>query len=210
LPVHDGEGRDEFLIQQAGRMLHVGASESVILAHLEELNSDPEVMADPKSDADLERIAHSAARYDAPAPDPVAVIGKKESKESEAKEPVDWRTHYHTNEQLFNVPPSSFLIADFLQRESITAIAAPVGQRKSIIALNVAHALWTKEPLFDHFAVVEDANISGVLYMCPEMGLTSFGNRVKKIGLGHAAHWAQGLGHSRFFDAVCIRQSLRC
>jgi len=121
-----------------------------------------------------------------PAPDPVVFFGSK--KPEAPKGPVDWRTHYHTNEQLFNVAPPSFLIADFLQRESITAIAAPVGQRKSIVALNVAHALCTKEPLFDHFAVAEDANISRVLYLCPEMGLTSFGNRVKKIGLGPYAN----------------------
>lgn len=53
LPVHDGEGRDDFLTQQAGRLRHVGASEEIIRAHLAELNVDPDVMADPKTEADL-------------------------------------------------------------------------------------------------------------------------------------------------------------
>jgi hypothetical protein len=36
LPVHDGEGRDDFLIQQAGKLRNAGASEAIIRAHLEE------------------------------------------------------------------------------------------------------------------------------------------------------------------------------
>lgn len=79
LPVHDGEGRDDFLIQQAGKLRHAGASEAVIRAHLAELNGDPAIMADPKSEEDLDRIARSAARYDVPAPDPVVVIGSSKS-----------------------------------------------------------------------------------------------------------------------------------
>ena len=75
LPVHDGEGRDDFLIQQAGKLRHAGASEAIIGAHLEELNSDPSVIADPKNKGDLDRIARSAAHYNVAAPDPVAVIG---------------------------------------------------------------------------------------------------------------------------------------
>lgn len=80
LPVHDGEGRDDFLIQQAGRMRNIGASEAVIRAHLADLNADPSVMADPKSEADLDRIARSAARYDVPAPPPQVIIGQREPK----------------------------------------------------------------------------------------------------------------------------------
>ena len=109
---------------------------------------------------------------------PSATIGK-------TKTPVvvDWHTHWHTYDQIVNAPKPTFLIHDFLQRESITAIAAPVGQRKSIIALNVAYALCSKEPLFDRFGVNEDSPVSRVLYLCPEMALMSFGNRVVGIGL---------------------------
>ena len=73
--------------------------------------------------------------------------------------------------------------------DSITAIAAPVGQRKSLIALNVAHALCTGEPLFDYFKVVKQA--SRVIYLCPEMGISSFSMRLKQIGL--ASHVGQTL-----------------
>jgi hypothetical protein len=86
LPVHDGEGRDDFLTQQAGRMRHVGASEDIIRSHLEELNSDPSVMADPKSEEDLDRIARSAARYDVAAPEPQVIIGSKVNEQPEAAE----------------------------------------------------------------------------------------------------------------------------
>lgn len=83
LPVHDGEGRDDFLIQQAGRLRNAGADEETILLHLQKLNEHSAVMADPKPDADLERIAHSAARYDVPAPDLVAVIGTSKKTQPE-------------------------------------------------------------------------------------------------------------------------------
>jgi len=94
---------------------------------------------------------------------------------------VDWRSHYHTFEELEHAPPASFLIEGFLQLDAITALAAPVAQRKSLISLNVAHALCTGEPLFDYFKVTHSP--TRVLYLCPEMGLRSFTERVRKIGL---------------------------
>jgi hypothetical protein len=88
LPVHDGEGRDDFLIQQAGKLRNAGASEAIIRAHLEELNSDPSIIADPKSDEDLDRLARSAARYDVPAPNPTVVIGSSKPEPQPAR-PVE-------------------------------------------------------------------------------------------------------------------------
>jgi phage terminase Nu1 subunit (DNA packaging protein) len=85
LPVHDGEGRDDFLTQQAGRLRSVGADEETILFHIQKLNSDPSVIADPKSDEDLERIARSVARYNVPTPDPVVTIGSPKAKPEPAK-----------------------------------------------------------------------------------------------------------------------------
>jgi hypothetical protein len=86
-----------------------------------------------------------------------------------------------TLERVRDAKPTSFLIEGFLALESITALAAPVGQRKSLIALNVAHALCTGEPLFDYFKVVKRPE--RVVYLCPEMGLSSFSTRLKQIGL---------------------------
>lgn len=101
---------------------------------------------------------------------------------SSAVEPVkDWRSRYLTFERIRDAKPVEFLIEGFLALDSITALAAPVGQRKSLIALNVAHALCTGEPLFNYFKVIKQP--SRVIYLCPEMGLSSFSMRLKQIGL---------------------------
>jgi hypothetical protein len=100
----------------------------------------------------------------------------------DSAEPVrDWRSRYHTFEEMNNAPRPTFLIEGFLQKDVITGLAAPVGQRKSLIAANVAHACCTGESLFDHFAVTEQP--ARVLYLCPEMGLLSFTDRLRRLGL---------------------------
>ena len=95
--------------------------------------------------------------------------------------PKDWRLRYHTFDEMSNAPKPTFLIDGFLQKDVITAIAAPVGQRKTIVACNAVHAVLTGEPLFDHFAVTQRAE--RVLYLCPEMGLLSFADRMRNLGL---------------------------
>jgi len=93
----------------------------------------------------------------------------------------EWESRYHDRHEAENAPPISFLIDGFLQREGVTAIAGPVRERKSLIALNIAHALITGEKLFGHFEVVKKP--TRVLYLCPEVSLGPFTDRVKKIGL---------------------------
>ncbi len=88
---------------------------------------------------------------------------------------------FHTRAEAMNAPPVSFLIKDFLQCEGVTAIAGPVRERKSLIALNIAHALVTGEKLFDHFEVVKQPK--RVIYLCPEMSLGPFTARVRSLGL---------------------------
>jgi hypothetical protein len=88
---------------------------------------------------------------------------------------------FHSKAEFENAPPVTFLIKDFLQCEGATALAAPVRERKSIIALNMAHALCTGEKLFDYFEVVKQPDC--VLYLCPEVSLGPFKDRVEKIGL---------------------------
>lgn len=88
---------------------------------------------------------------------------------------------FHTQVEAINAPPVSFLIKGFLQCEGVTAIAGPVRERKSLIALNVAHALLTGEKLFGHFDVVKKPK--RVIYLCPEMALGPFTARVKSMGL---------------------------
>jgi hypothetical protein len=100
----------------------------------------------------------------------------------EATKPVDdWRVRYHSHGVMANAPEPTFLIEGILQNGAITAIAAPVGQRKTIIAANMVHACITGELLFDHFKVLNRP--TRVLYLCPEMGLFSFAKRIRNLGL---------------------------
>lgn len=96
-------------------------------------------------------------------------------------QPADWRSHYHTREETENAPKPEFLIDGFLQRQAIVGLAGYVGHKKSLIAQNVAYSLCSGEPLFGCFRVTRKP--SRVLYLCPEMALIGFANRVKKIGL---------------------------
>ena len=88
---------------------------------------------------------------------------------------------FHSLEEARNAPPVTFLIDGFLQREGVTAIAAPVRERKTLIAMNIAHALVTGEKLFGHFEVVNKPK--RVIYLCPEASLGPFTDRLAKIGL---------------------------
>jgi hypothetical protein len=103
---------------------------------------------------------------------------------------AEWYTSgmFHTQAEAQNAPPVTFLIDGFLQREGVTAIAAPVRERKSLIALNIVHALVTGEKLFDYFEVVRKPK--RVLYLCPEVSLGPFTDRVRKIGLLDYVGWA--------------------
>jgi hypothetical protein len=94
---------------------------------------------------------------------------------------VNWRGLFHTKDDVLNCPKPTYFIQDFLQHEAICGIAAPVGQRKSLIALNVARSLCTGEPLFGFLPVVNKP--SRVLYLCPEMGLISMSERTRNAGL---------------------------
>lgn len=93
----------------------------------------------------------------------------------------NWRTFFDSKDVLLNCPPPTRFIDDFLMHQSICAIAAPVAQRKSLIALNVVHALCTGKPLFGFMQV--KSRPSKVLYLCPEMGRISVAERIKKAGL---------------------------
>ena len=103
--------------------------------------------------------------------------------ESKADPPdkKDWRMLFHSMQDMLNARPISFLIKNFLQREGVTALAAPARERKSLIALNIVHALLTRERLFDYFEVVQQPE--RVIYLCPEVSLGPFSDRIKRIDL---------------------------
>ncbi len=134
-------------------------------------------MPNPLDEEELETVITNACKQPMGEPEPIVVLGTSK----ERQEPVDWRSLFHSKEEALNAPPVTFLIKDFLQREGVTAVAGPVRERKSLIALNIAHALVTGEKLFGHFPVVRKPE--RVLYLCPEVSLGPFTDRLKKIGL---------------------------
>lgn len=177
LPVYAGQNRTGFMMEQTGAMRNLGCGKDAIRARMIELNEDPEIIADPVDDDRLDSTAANCAKFPVPDPGPMVTIGSK----PEEKKITDWRELFHNRDAMLNAPPITFLIKNFLQREGVTAIAAPVRERKSLIALNVVHALLTGEKLFDHFDVVQKP--SRVLYLCPEVSLGPFTDRLRKIGL---------------------------
>lgn len=173
-----GDGRHDALTSIAGRLRNDGLEKDDLAQALVPINTAICLPGCEVPFEDLEHIAESVCRYDVPPPEPKIVF------EPVAKEPeriVDWKTLFHSKGEMENAPPITFLISNFLQCEGVTAIAAPVRERKSLIALNIVHALLTGEKLFDYFEVTEKPE--RVLYLCPEVSLGPFTDRVKKIGL---------------------------
>jgi hypothetical protein len=114
--------------------------------------------------------------------------------------PVDWRTHYHSVDEHDNVGPPEFLIDGFLQRQAIMGIGAFVGQKKTLLALNLVWSLCSGQPLFGRFKVTRQP--SRVLYLGPENGLISFASRVNKIGL------REYLGKTFFYTTMSMPEKL--
>jgi hypothetical protein len=176
------EHRNTALTSIAGKLRNAGLDAESLEAAL--LSVNEKRCEPPLGESEVRRIAGNVGRYEVPSDDAV-VIGKAKPKPNTATEtvvPVDWRTRYMTAESYQNVKPPVFLIDGFLVQKSIAMLAGPVAQRKSIIALNIAHALCTGEPLFGYFHVA--GGHERVVYLCPEMGAASFVKRVKGIGLG--------------------------
>jgi hypothetical protein len=108
----------------------------------------------------------------------------------------DWRSHYHSREEHDNVGPPEFLIAGVLQREAILGIGAFIGQKKTLLALNLVWSLCSGEPLFGRFKVTRKP--SRVLYLGPENGMNSFSNRVNQIGL------REHIGKTFFYSTMAM------
>lgn len=167
------EWRNDAMIRLLGKKRSEGADDDALREYALTTNEDR--MVPPLDEEELERLIQNACKFPMPEPMGEVVLG------AEPKPPVDWRTRYATFEQVRDAKPTSFFVEGFLALDSITALAAPVGQRKSLVALNVAHALCTGEALFDYFKVTRQPE--RVIYLCPEMGLSSFSTRLKAIGL---------------------------
>jgi RecA-family ATPase len=108
--------------------------------------------------------------------------------------PAEWRQLFHTREEIENAPDPEYLIKGFLQEESITGLIGPPRARKSIVVLNIIHALLTGERLFGHFEVTSKPE--RVVYLCQESGQKSLGRRVRNMGL------ARCIGDSLFLTSM--------
>ena len=171
------ENRNIRLTSIAGKLRNAGLSAAAIEMALLQVNADR--CAPPLDEEEVQRIAANAAKWEVPEFEVEVTIG---GRSAAPKEPVDWHSRYMTEESYLNVKPPEFLIDGFLVKDSIAMLGGPVAQRKSIIALNIAHALCTGDPLFGYFDVTEKP--TRTVYLCPEMGAASFVKRVKQIGLG--------------------------
>jgi hypothetical protein len=185
-------GRHETLLRILGRFRAGGADDDDVRAKAVKVNGTR--MTPPLGEDELERIIGNVCKWNVGEPEVEVVIGKAKATPEEPTEPVDWRTRYMTEAAYLNVKPPVFLIDGFLVKKSITMLAGPVAQRKSIIALNIAHALCTGAPLFGYFDV--PGGHERVVYLCPEMGAASFVKRIKQIGL------SEYVGNSLFIQTM--------
>ena len=190
--------RNVHMVSLLGRKRSEGADDDTIEIYANEINESR--MVPPLGEDEVSRIVANICKYAVPEVLPKIILGGKLLGEADpVAEPVDWRTRYMTEYGFLNVKPPEFLIDGFLVKGSVAMLAGPVAQRKSIIALNIAHALCTREPLFGYF------NVSGgherVVYLCPEMGSASIVKRIKSIGL------SQYIGKTLFIQTMSEEQT---
>jgi hypothetical protein len=90
---------------------------------------------------------------------------------------------FHTAEECENVPDVTFSIAGFLQDDGMTFIGGLSGHAKTWIALSIVKALLLGEgtKLWGLFPVTQTA--PRVIYLIPEVGLSSFMSRARRMGL---------------------------
>lgn len=93
----------------------------------------------------------------------------------------NWRTLFHSYDEVMNAPPARFAIEGFLQEEGITLIGGLAGHGKTLCMLAVVRALLEGGRLFHHFEVT--AKAERVIYLIPEAGLGPFSARLKTFGL---------------------------
>ncbi len=131
----------------------------------------------PLEEDEVKRIAANVARYAVAEEVPAVVIGASKAE----VDPSKWRDLFHSRKETEDQTDPKFLIAGFLQEESVTGLIGPARARKSIVTLNVIHSLLTGEKLFGHFDVPNKPE--RVVYLCPESGLKSLARRLRNMGL---------------------------
>jgi hypothetical protein len=98
-----------------------------------------------------------------------------------SKQGRNWRSLFHSYEEILNAPPARFAIDGFLQEEGITLIGGLAGHGKTLSMLAMVRALLEGGKLFHHFAVNKTAE--RIIYLIPEAGLGPFSARLKTFHL---------------------------
>ena len=98
----------------------------------------------------------------------------------------DWRTLFHSYEDVMKAPIAKFAIEGFLQEDGITLIGGLAGHGKTLCMLAMVRALMEGGKLFHHFAVNKPAE--RVIYLIPEAGLGPFSARLKMFRLQDHVH----------------------
>ena len=95
----------------------------------------------------------------------------------------NWRSIFHTREELENAPPLRFAIDGFLQEAGVTLIGGLAGHGKTLLMLAMVKALLEQSLLFGYelFSVPRPAQ--RVLYLIPESSLGPFWSRLQLFRL---------------------------
>jgi len=109
------------------------------------------------------------------------IVAQMQSLLSGRADGEDWRTLFHSYDDVINAPPARFAIDGFLQEEGITLIGGLAGHGKTLCMLAMVRALLEGGKLFDHFPVT--AKAERVIYLIPEAGLGPFSARLKTFRL---------------------------
>jgi hypothetical protein len=95
----------------------------------------------------------------------------------------DWRSIFHTEEELLNAPPLTFAIDGFLQEAGVTLIGGLAGHGKTLIMLSMVKALLEQSPLFGHELFSVSRSAGRVIYLIPESSIGPFWSRIKLFHL---------------------------
>lgn len=101
----------------------------------------------------------------------------------EAIDKPDWRSLFHSSNEVENAPPLKFAIEGFLQQDGITLIGGLAGHGKTFLMLNMAKALIEGRSLFQYLPFEVNGTAKRVIYLVPESGLGPFVHRLKLFGL---------------------------
>ncbi len=200
-PVTDDGGkissnRNVHMISLLGKKRSEGADDEALHDYALEVNENR--MDPPLDEEELERLITNACKFAIPEAEPIPVLSGKVAGLLAPPPPEPparpWQEIFHTKEETENTPDPEFLISGFLQIESVTGLIGPARARKSIVTLNIIHALLTGTKLFGKFDVLNRP--ARVVYLCPESGKKSLARRIRNMGM------VPFVGDSLFFTSM--------